>query len=222
MTLRILFYAFALGAGATFTATLVNSQDPKAGKEPMSKEMQEMMAGMKEWASVMSPGEHHKALNELVGNYDTVTKLWMGGPGTPPTESKGTTERKWVLGNRFILEEAKGEWAMPDMASGGTTMKLMPMQGMGLFGYDNYRNMYVGCWADNMGTQMLTMKGMADPSGKVFTYFGEMDEPMLKVIGRTVKYVTRIVDKDTQVFEIFDLHAGPDYKVVEVTYKRKK
>ena len=83
-------------------------------------------------------------------------------------------------------------------------------------------NMYVGCWADNMGTQMLTMKGMADPSGKVFTYFGEMDEPMLKVIGRTVKYVTRIVDKDTQVFEIFDLHAGPDYKVVEVTYKRKK
>ncbi len=49
-----------------------------------------------------------------------------------------------------------------------------------------------------------------------------MDEPMLGVVGRLVKYVTRIIDDDTHVFEIFDLHADDDYKVIEVTYERKK
>ena len=80
----------------------------------------------------------------------------------------------------------------------------------------------VGCWADTMGTQLLTMKGTASPDGTVFTYYGEMDEPMMGVIGRTVKFQTKVVDNDTHVFSIYDLHAGDDYKVVEVTYKRRK
>ena len=42
------------------------------------------------------------------------------------------------------------------------------------------------------------------------------------VIGRTVKFQTKVVDNDTHVFSIYDLHAGDDYKVVEVTYKRRK
>ena len=67
-----------------------------------------------------------------------------------------------------------------------------------------------------------TMKGGVDPTGTVFTLYGEMDEVMLGVVGRTVKYVTRIVDKDKHVFEIIDLHAGDGYKVVEITYTRKK
>ena len=56
----------------------------------------------------------------------------------------------------------------------------------------------------------------------LFTLYGEMDEVMLGVVGRTVKYVTRIVDADKHVFEIIDLHAGDGYKVVEITYTRKK
>ena len=47
-----------------------------------------------------------------------------------------------------------------------------------------------------------------------------MDEPMLDVIGRTVKYVTRIISEDEHVFSIYDLHAGDDYKVLEITFKR--
>ena len=65
------------------------------------------------------------------------------------------------------------------------------------------------------------MKGTCDPSGKVFTFYGEMDEPMIDVRGRMVKYVNRIIDDKKHVFEIYDLHAGPDYKVVEITYERK-
>ena len=88
--------------------------------------------------------------------------------------------------------------------------------------YDTVRNLYVGTWINSMSTQIITYKGSADPKGKVFRMYGEMDESMINVIGRHVKYVSRIVDKNTHVFEIYDLHAGDDYKVMEITYKRKK
>ena len=41
-------------------------------------------------------------------------------------------------------------------------------------------------------------------------------------MGRTVKYVTRIINDDKYVFEIIDLHASDDYKVIEITYTRVK
>ena len=64
-------------------------------------------------------------------------------------------------------------------------------------------------------------KHRGGPKTGVFTFYGEMDEPMLKVTGRTIKYVTRIVDANNYVFTIIDLHAGDDYKVVEITYARQ-
>jgi hypothetical protein len=73
-----------------------------------------------------------------------------------------------------------------------------------------------------MGTQLLTMRGNMSQDGKTLTMYGEMDEPMLGVKGRLVKYVTEIIDDNHHVFSVYDLHAGDDYKVVEVAYTRKK
>lgn len=172
-------------------------------QQPTPEQMQEMM---KMWG----PGEHHKHLGFFVGKWDTVTKVYMGGPGSDAMESSGTTEIKWVLGNRYVQETHKG------------TMMGMPYEGFGMTGYDNYKNMYVGTWYSNMGTEVLSYKGARDPSGKKFTYYGEMDEPMLNVSGRTVKYVTTIMDADHYKMEIIDLHAGDDYKVIEFVYTRQK
>ena len=154
------------------------------------------------------------------GTWDTVTKIWMAGPNAPPTESKGTAENKPVLGGRFLQETVSWSMPMPDMKTGEMTM--LPVEGMGLFGFDNYQKMYVGCFADTTGTQLLTMRGAMSPDGRTLTMYGEMDEPMLGIRGRMVKYVTRIISDDKHVFEIYDLHAGDDYKVVEVEYTRRK
>ena len=168
-------------------------------------------AMMQEYMKLNMPGEHHKALDVFVGKWNTVTKMWMGGPGSQVMEWKGTSEIKWILGERFLLEEHQGE------------MMGMPYLGMGMTGYDNYRNMYFSTWANNMSTFVLTMTGACDPSGKNFTYFGEMDEPALKITGRTVKYLTKILSPDSHVLEVIDLHhPGDNYKVIEVTYARAK
>jgi len=192
-----------LGAAVTATA-LAGDEKPAGG---MSAEQQ---AAMAEWTRLAAPSDHHKYLNYFVGNWKTKTKMYMGGPGSPPMESEGTSEMKWVLDGRFVQDHHKG------------SMMGQPYEGIGMTGYDNYRNLYVGSWYSNMGTNVLTMSGMRDPKTGNFTYYGEMDEPALKVIGRTVKYVTTIIDPDHHRFEIIDLHAGDDYTVIEIDYTRVK
>lgn len=188
--------------------TLLMGQEEKtsAPGQPTPEEMAAMQA---EWMRVASPGKHHKHLDYFVGNWKTKTSIWMAGPGSQPMVSEGSSEVKWVLGGRYTMDTHKG------------TMMGQPYEGIGFTGYDNYRNLYVGSWYSNMGTNVLTMAGSRHPETGIFTLYGEMDEPSLKVVGRTVKYVTRIVDKNHYVFSIIDLHASDDYKVIEIEYTRR-
>jgi len=225
MKSRIAFFVAVVLCGLIVFARPARSQEPKgegAGmKMPSPEEMKKMQEGMKKWMEAMSPGKHHEALEHFVGTWNTTTKMYWGGPGSPAMETKGTSDIRWVLGKRFLREEHHGEMMMPD-DSGSMEMKKVPYEGIGTMGYDKLRNLYVSTWISNMSTGLMTMKGTADPSGKVFRAWGEMDEPMLDVYGRYVKFVTRIISEDKHVFEIIDLHASDDYQVVEITYERKR
>jgi len=205
MTRRLVLAGAALFAVCVFMTGRAMSDDKHDPATPTPEEMAAMQA---EWAKLAAPGEHHKHLDYFVGKWRTKTKMWMGGPGSQAVESDGTSEVEWVLGGRYLLDRHQG------------SLMGQPYEGMGLTGYDNYRNMYTGSWLSNMSTNMLIMTGTRHPQTGVFTYYGEMDEPGIKVIGRTVKYVTRIIDRNQYVFEIIDLHAGDDYKVIEITYTR--
>ncbi|MEZ4269329.1 MAG: DUF1579 domain-containing protein [Myxococcota bacterium] len=167
-------------------------------------------AGMAEWLKLSAPGDGHKALEPLVGTWDTVTKLWMGGPDAPATESRGTAVTTWILGGRFLREVVKGQ------------MMGQPFEGESLLGYNNMRKVYEGSWIDSMATHIASSKGSMDPSGKVLTMYGEMDEPMMGVYGRMVRMTTVIESPDKHVFTMYDLHAGETYKAFEITYTRKK
>src|SRR5947209_9806591 len=86
--------------------TRVLSQDrqaepPKPG-QPAMPDMAEMIKKMK---ALAQPGPEHKLLENLVGEWKIKTKMWMAGPGTPPSENDGHASVKWVLGERFIREE---------------------------------------------------------------------------------------------------------------------
>ncbi len=189
----------------------VSSQDPKANPQAGLPAMSpEDAAKMQEYMKLMQPSEPHKQLARTVGVWDTTTKVYMGGPGTPPAESTGSSTFKSVLGGNWVLEEHSG------------TMMGMPYHGMGMAGYDNYKNLYVATWFSNMSTELLQMSGARHPQSGVVTMYGVMDEPMLGVHSRTVKYVVKPADDDHFTFEIIDLHAGDDYKVIEIHYSRRK
>ncbi|HVP12167.1 MAG TPA: DUF1579 domain-containing protein [Phycisphaerae bacterium] len=186
-----------------------------ASKGPSEQEMAEMM---KRWAASATPGEHHKLLEPFVGTWDITVRSMMNGPDAPPSEFKGMAEVKWILDGRYIEENLKCEMPMPD-EKGGT--KKMDFTGRGWTGYDNFKNKYVATWIDNMSTQVMLSKGDADPKGKVFTFYAEVDEPVEGKQEQMLKTVARIIDKDKHVFEMYNLSVSEKDKIMEITYTRK-
>jgi len=166
---------------------------------------------MEAWMKTTTPGEEHKLLGKLVGDYDVVTKMWMNGAGNgQPTVSKGEASIKWILGGKHLREHFKG------------TMMGQPFEGSATTSYDIYAGQYVTHWVDSMSTTAGVMKGHASMDGGAIVQYGAMDEPMMNMRGKTIKAVTRKVDEDTHVFEMHDLHIGGDNTMVfEMTYTRK-
>ncbi len=183
----------------------VSSQTKKKMKMPSQEEM------MKRWQESMTPGEFHAMLEKSAGNWESETKTYMAGPDSAPTVSKGTVERKMALGGRYLVEEYSGE------------MMNSPFSGLGYTGYDNFKKKFVGVWMDNMSTAIATMEGTLDKDGKSLTMWGTMNEPMTGEKNKKVKYVTKFIDDDHQVFEAYDVTTFGDKKpVMVIAYTRKK
>ena len=174
---------------------------------PSPDQMKEMM---QKWQEAMTPAEHHKHLGFLVGSWNVESKVWMNGPDAPPEITKGSSTMKPILGGRFIQQDMKG------------SMMGKPMNGVGMMGYDNFKQAYVGFWVDNTSTAIFTMEGTANADYTVFTLDGKMDEPTTGEKDKPVQYVWRVINATKHVFEIHDPSIkGGNTKVVELTYTKK-
>jgi hypothetical protein len=155
-----------------------------------------------------TPGAPHKMLAGLAGRWDTKSKLWTE-PSKPPMESTGTCEQKMLLGGRFLQQEFTGE------------MMGSPFTGIGVTGYDNHTKKYVSTWMDSMGTAILYFEGTAGADGKTITQENHYDDPVKGPM--TWRSVTRIVDDNTHLFEMYGTDkSGKEEKMMEITYTRKR
>ena len=186
---------------------LGDEKGKKAAKAGPPDEKAMMDAMMK----AATPGEPHKKLEAMVGTFDATVKMWMD-PSKPPEESAGKSESRWVLGNRYVQETYEG------------TFMGQPFSGIGYTGYDNITKNYTGTWMDSGSTSMMNMTstGATDPAGKVMSFAGTMYDPMT---GKACKLTTKVTfaDNDHHMMEMW----GPDpsgkvYKMMEITYVRKK
>jgi hypothetical protein len=182
------------------TASLSIAEEKKATQ----MDPQAMMEAYKQLAT---PGEPHKLFASLAGSWTTKTKEWME-PGKPPMESTGSVEMKMLLDGRFLQQEFTGN------------MMGQPYSGVGVSAYDNLRKRYVSTWIDTMGTGIFVMEGMANADGKTITLKGQHDE--LGGGRMTHRAVWKIVDNNTQTFDMFGTHqGGKEMKMMEITYTRK-
>lgn len=188
-----------LGVGATLAA----QEKKKPAAPPDEKAM------MEAWEKAMTPGEMHQKLQPFVGNFDCRVRSWMD-PNKPPEDSAGTSEAKWIFGDRFIEQTFEG------------SMMGQAFNGLGYTGYDNVKKKYVGTWMDSMGTGIYINSGTVDASGKIWTFKGNMDDPLTgKAI--SVDQKLTLTDNDHHTFEMW--MAGPDgkkFKTLEIEYSRKK
>lgn len=194
----LILACFAIGAASAGA----EEKTKTAGAAPDDKAMMEAMhkAG--------TPGEAHKKLEPFVGTFDTKVTMWMK-PGAPPQESTGTSEARWIMGNRYVEERFEGQFMG------------QPFSGLGYSGYDNVKKEYFGTWMDTMSTGMMTQTGKAD-AGNSMSYTGSMADPMT---GKVQTYNTKVTvtDNDHHTMEMWG--PGPDgknMKMMEIVYTRKK
>jgi hypothetical protein len=162
----------------------------------------------KAMAEAGKPGPEHAKLQPLAGSWTYICKFWMD-PGKPPLESRGTIERTWVLGGRFLEEKVAG-----------TGFDGKPgFEGFGLLGYDNGRQKYTSTWACNMGTGTCNGLGVSDASGLKFTFQTEAFCPFLKKIVHS-RDELRIESHDTNVLESYRIEDGKEKKVMELVAVR--
>jgi hypothetical protein len=174
---------------------------PSSSQPQVSQE--EMMAA---YAKYSTPGPEHEFLKSMAGTWKAVTKAWMGAG--EPQVSEGVAVRSMILGGRFLQDEFK------------STFMGQPFEGVGMTGYDLYKKEYVSTWADTMSSTVLVSRGKMDPTGKVMTQMGTYEDP---VTGekKSMKEITRILDPNRHVFEIWENQGGKEMKTMEITYTRQ-
>ncbi len=196
------------GGGLVLVGALLLTTGPVFSQEKPGAKTGKPDPMMEAWMKAATPGPEHQRLESLAGSWAGVVKMWME-PGKPPIESTCTTERKWILGGRFLQEEVKGQFMG------------QPFHGIGLTGYDNLQKKYTGVWVDSMSTAISTSLGTADASGKVLTYTREEIDPLSgkKTKGKDVLHLK---GPDQQLLEMFkEGPNGKEIKVMEITFTRK-
>lgn len=164
----------------------------------------------KAMAEAATPGAAHTRLEPLAGTWAYTCKMWMA-PGAPAVDTKGTIERKWILGGRFLEEVYAGQGF--DGKEGG-------FEGRGLLGYDNSNKKYTQTFVCNMGTAVQNGQGGFDASGKL-TLSSEALCPLQQCLVK-MRDEIRIESRDKIVIDSYVTVDGKEHKMMELVSIRKK
>lgn len=195
----LLSAAFLAG---TLSATVAMAQEAKKQEGGAHEEM------MAAWAKAAAPGENHKYLEVLQGDWKMAGKSWMD-PAAEPMAWDGTSKKTMLMGGRYLREEVKSQ------------MEGDVFTGVGVLGYNNLTQKYWSIWYDSMSTGVAFSEGTCDSTGKVFKLVGDYDDPMTG--GKTkARTVLTIVDKGTHTYETYQINPdGSEFKSMEITYLRQ-
>jgi len=186
--MKKIIYIFSVLMLISLTSSGLKAQDQEA---------------MKKWMDYMTPGEEHKAMAKMNGDWKYTSKFWMA-PEQEPMTANGTAKCEMLLGGRYMQMKVNGN------------MMGMPFEGISINGYDNAAKQYQSSWIDNMGTSVMYLTGTA--SGGVITMTGSMIDPMTSknmIVRQTLRW-----DGDKMIMEMYDTKDGVENKTMEITYSK--
>lgn len=214
-TLPALTIAAFCGAAAVTGLALTAREAGSAGRvqpemapgHPLASMHQiDEQAAMEAWMAASTPGPAHAWLGQFIGTWSTTMTMQMGPDSMV---SHGTSTFSWLMEGRFLQQDYQGD------------MMGMPMTGHGVTGFDNGKRQYVGVWLDSFGTGISSMQGSLDPTGKIQTMIGAMDEPTTGEHGKAVMYVTTVIDANHMKFEAREILYGEPFTVFTIDYVRE-
>jgi hypothetical protein len=200
--------AATIVAGVCFVGSFSIADDKKPADAAAGGMDPKMMEA---WMKASTPGEQHKHLAQMVGQFKYVSK-WRMDPKAPWDESQGTYDGEMILGGRFLAYNVSG----PMM---GETF-----EGMGCLGYDNIQGKYVSGWIDNMTTSMMYMMGSGSADGKTITLEGDMPDMMNpgKTCHHKIVYTIKSNDEFTMQMWAPPQGGGDMFECMNITYTRAK
>lgn len=184
---------------------------PAAAQVPATPEERQRLA--QEVMAAAQPGPEHAGLMALAGAWDVEGFMWSG-PGAEPMKLGFPAENRAVLGGRFLESRASGE------------LMGMPIEALTIYGFDRRHRRYTVVGFDSFGTYYVTGAGTMDPATRTVAMDGTDDDPVTKTTQVYTLHL-RFVDPDTYVTDaVFHDAAhtggGPSFKVVELTWRRRK
>lgn len=203
MQVRTKLAALSLSVALLSGGVLFAQDKPSEGNMGMTQEQMEAMQ------KAMAPGEMHKHIGKMAGDWTFTNKMWMA-PGQPPVESTGTMHAETILGGRYVQSVWKG------------SVMGQPFEGRATEGYDNVSKQYVSSWVDNMGTGIMHSTGTCEDGGKKCTTVGNSSDPTTG--GTTsMKSVITWIDDNHFKNEMYtkDPASGQEVKMMEIVVKRK-
>jgi hypothetical protein len=181
-----------------------NGQE-RPGWTPLQKEEQEVFDGM---VRASTPGEPHKLLATLAGEWTFTSRVWMN-PDLPPEESPGTATLSMIMGGRYLQTRYAGQ------------LVGVRFEGFGLTGYDNTSRQYQSVWLDNTSTVLMFLTGTYDPTAKRLTLRTEMNDLADPATMVPIREVLTLVDANTHRIEVFESRKGRESKTLEMMFARK-
>lgn len=199
MALAAAISVLAAGCGSTPKKTANPTHDaiaPETGSE------------MSFTVSPAAPGEFHRNLDPLVGDFDAKATFWESAGAAPQTWNAHAKSR-WILDGRFVLTDFRGNMF------GGS------FEGVSLMGFDNAKQRYVSTWADTSSTALMPIaEGTTSRDGKVFTTTRRRQDPT-DGSWLTERDVTTVFSNDEHTFEMFvQPDGGTEFRSFEIVYTR--
>lgn len=199
-----------LAALAGSVATAQNRKDtkpaPKAADQPPGISAEDMKAMM----DAGKLGKMHEFLGKQVGVWQGENQMWMA-PGAPPMKSNCTSTITSIMGGRYTKADVAGE--IPGMG---------PFMGMGITGFDNVSQKFVGSWIDNHGTGIMNGVGELSKDGKTLSWNYTCNCPITKK-STVMRQIETYPDANTMTLEMFatDPKSGKEYKCMQIDFSKR-
>ena len=217
LTVLLALPAFVSPALAQVTAATPENAASSAVAAPAAASTQPSTEEMQKMIELGKPGENHKLLAAMAGDWTYTMKMMMDPATGKPSESKGAATRKAMFDGRYYSFDVTGKIKMPGPDG---KMKDMEFKGHAIEGYDNGQKKFVSSWIDSMSTMMMNSEGTYDAATKTFTYTANCE--MMPGMPVKMREVIRIVDQDHHNFEMYEDRGQGETKTIEINYTRKK
>ena len=174
----------------------------KAGEEALPKSV------VDEMARYTSPGPQHQELSAFAGKWTTRTRVWEN-PEAKPVEFTGSAESKMILGGRFLELESRA------------VMNGTETRGLGIYGYDAFKEKYSFYYIHDSETQALAGLGDRDSASGAITFSVAMDMPLAGEHAKAIRAVLRRSSASRYLFEMYEKYIDDrEWKVLEIAYDR--